>query len=50
MNPMETMLGKKGDPLTCNQFVHWWAIGAKAGSLCLCGQKIKGKKRKAADK
>lgn len=55
MNPMETLLGKKGERPMCRDFgndvaVHWWYSGAKKGDPCLCGKSVKGKKRKAAAK
>lgn len=41
--PIETMMGKAGDPIKCNKFVHWFATNAKKGSTCLCGQTTKTK-------
>lgn len=48
MNVLAGILGKRGEPPRCNQFVHWWRIDAKTGDKCMCGQKTKEpRKRKA---
>jgi hypothetical protein len=44
--PLETLVGKKGEPPKCKTMgygisVHWFASDAKVGDKCLCGERTK---------
>ncbi len=41
MNSVQMMLGRDGDAVACNQFMHWFRKGANVGDHCLCGKTFK---------
>ena len=48
MSTINSMLGKKGEPVKCKVFsdeiaMHWFISGAKIGDKCLCGKTVKKK-------
>jgi hypothetical protein len=43
-NAMQSIVGKQGDPVQCNQYMHWYAVGSKT---CVCGKCVKPEKKRA---
>lgn len=45
-SPIQKMLGKLGDPMMCNRWIHWFSMGSKPGDPCMCGKTFQPKRGK----